>query len=102
MGKAYFLVSKSFRFKLDQISQKFKNYVGNINYFFSKYELVPCKDLGLMVCSIEGFILVTKVKPYSVAGEDDKDTVEIWRLHHLLHVTLPAEIRTQRLKYRRQ
>ena len=25
-----------------------------------------------MVCSIEGFILVTKVKPYSVAGEDDK------------------------------
>ena len=74
MGKAYFLVSKSFRFKLDQISQKFKNYVGSISklLFFSKYELVPCKDLGLMVCSIEGFILVTKVKPYSVAGEDDK------------------------------
>ena len=33
---------------------------------------MPCKDLGLMVCSIEGHIIVTKVKPYSVAGEDDK------------------------------
>ena len=41
-------------------------------FFCSKFELVPCKDLGLMVCSIEGHIIVTKVKPYSVAGEDDK------------------------------
>ncbi len=38
----------------------------------SRHELVPCKDLGLMVCAIEGHIIVTKVKPYSVAGEDDK------------------------------
>ena len=41
-------------------------------FLCSKFELVPCKDLGLMVCSIEGHIIVTKVKPYSVAGEDDK------------------------------
>ena len=25
-----------------------------------------------MVCSVEGHIIVTKVKPYSVAGEDEK------------------------------
>ena len=37
-----------------------------------KHELVPCRDLGLMVCSVDGYIIVTKVKPYSVAGEDDK------------------------------
>ena len=39
---------------------------------FRQHELVPCRDLGLMVCSVEGYIIVTKVKPYSVAGEDDK------------------------------
>lgn len=36
------------------------------------HQLVPCKDLGLMVCAVEGHIIVTKVKPYSVAGEDEK------------------------------
>lgn len=39
---------------------------------FLQHQLVPCKDLGLMVCTIEGHIIVTRVKPYSVAGEDDK------------------------------
>lgn len=39
---------------------------------FQCHELVPCKDLGLMVCSIEGLIIVTRVKPFSVAGEDEK------------------------------
>ena len=39
---------------------------------YEQLDLVPCKDLGLMVCSVEGHIFVTKVKPFSVAGEDDK------------------------------
>ena len=39
---------------------------------YQSFDLVPCKDLGLMVCSVEGHIIVTKVKPYSVAGEDEK------------------------------
>ena len=39
---------------------------------YQSFDLVPCKDLGLMVCSVEGHIFVTKVKPYSVAGEDEK------------------------------
>jgi len=37
-----------------------------------RFELVPCKDLGLMICPVRGYIVVTKVKSYSVAGEDSK------------------------------
>ena len=39
---------------------------------YRKYELVPCTDLGLMIANASGRIVVTKVKPYSVAGEDGK------------------------------
>jgi hypothetical protein len=36
------------------------------------FELVPSSDLGLMICSVEGRVIVSKVKHYSVAGEDGK------------------------------
>ena len=29
-------------------------------------------DLGLMICSVEGRVVVSKVKAYSIAGEDGK------------------------------
>ncbi len=40
-----------------------------INY---RIELVPCSDLGLMICTVRGRILVSRVKPSSIAGEDGK------------------------------
>ncbi len=36
------------------------------------FELVPTTDLGLMICSVGGRIVVSKVKNYSIAGEDGK------------------------------
>eukprot|EP00095_Tigriopus_kingsejongensis_P003653 maker-scaffold11_size778918-snap-gene-0.13 protein:Tk03653 transcript:maker-scaffold11_size778918-snap-gene-0.13-mRNA-1 annotation:"hypothetical protein BRAFLDRAFT_120280" len=39
---------------------------------YRRFELVPCGDLGLMVCSVQGRIVVTKVKANSCAGEDGK------------------------------
>ena len=39
-----------------------------------RYELVPVTDLGLMIGIVNGYIIVTKVKSLSVAGEDHKVT----------------------------
>ena len=37
------------------------------------FELLPgASDLGLMICSVEGRVVVSKVKAYSIAGEDGK------------------------------
>lgn len=37
------------------------------------FELLPrASDLGLMICSVEGRVVVSKVKTYSIAGEDGK------------------------------
>ena len=37
------------------------------------FELVPgAPDLGLMICSVEGRVVVSQVKAYSIAGEDGK------------------------------
>ena len=37
------------------------------------FELVPgASDLGLMICSVEGRVVVSQVKAYSIAGEDGK------------------------------
>ncbi len=36
---------------------------------FGRYELVPCTDLGLMICSVRGRIIVSKVKNQSIAGD---------------------------------
>ena len=37
------------------------------------FELLPgASDLGLMICSVEGRVVVSKVKEYSIAGEDGK------------------------------
>ncbi len=33
---------------------------------------MPCSDLGLMICTVRGRILVSRVKPSSIAGEDGK------------------------------
>ena len=42
-----------------------------------RFELVPCKDLGLMICPVRGYVVVTKVKSYSVAGEDSKVSLAV-------------------------
>ena len=39
---------------------------------FKSFELVPVTDLGLMIAVIKGHVIVSKVKQYSVAGEDYK------------------------------
>ena len=39
---------------------------------FRRFELVPVTDMGLMIAVVRGHIIVTKVKEYSVAGEDHK------------------------------
>ncbi|XP_077980111.1 uncharacterized protein LOC144435389 [Glandiceps talaboti] len=36
------------------------------------YEMVPCKDLGVIVRHIQGRVMVADIKPGSVAAEDDK------------------------------
>ncbi len=59
------------RFKLDLENAAFLDSTWERPVYL-KHDLVPCKDLGLMICSIRGHIIVTKVKSYSVAGEDGK------------------------------
>ncbi|XP_077862116.1 uncharacterized protein LOC100366731 [Saccoglossus kowalevskii] len=39
---------------------------------YKHYELVPCRDLGIIVRHIKNRIMLADVKPGSVAGEDDK------------------------------
>ncbi|XP_070579872.1 uncharacterized protein [Ptychodera flava] len=39
---------------------------------YKHYELVPCKDLGVIVRHVKGRVMVADVKPGSVAGEDEK------------------------------
>ena len=55
---------------------------------FRRFELVPVTDMGLMIAVVRGHIIVTKVKEYSVAGEDHKVRLKVEpNYYHIFTIT---------------
>ena len=68
-------LSYRYRFDLNLANRAFLDLTLELP-IFKTFELVPVTDLGLMIAVIKGHVIVSQVKQYSVAGEDNKVSIK--------------------------